>query len=89
MPRFYTDKRKLRKSTPISGHEVTMPPAWIRTLQSKGNLSESVELLYDSIVVIVPRGVRVNEKILAAAVEEDFEDVKFRRKQEKNEAGKD
>lgn len=73
MPRFFTEKRRLRKSTPLSGHEITMPSTWVKNLPPEAD-GQVLELLYDSILVVVPPGVRVNKKALAAAVEEDSDE---------------
>ena len=71
MPRFLKRTYRVRKATSKSGHEITLPPDWInRRRRSGAEEGEDVEVLYDSIVVIVPFGVKVDEKFLAAAIEE-------------------
>ena len=71
MPDFLPKKYKIRKSTTKGGHSISVPPAWIdHRREVSGNPEENVNVLYDSIIVIIPPGVRVNRKLLTAAVEE-------------------
>ena len=70
MPHFIPRKIRLRKTSPKSGHEVSLPPDWIKYHGlDKGN-KETLELLYDSIIVLIPPGVKVNKKALADIIEE-------------------
>ena len=69
MPDFLVKKYKVRKATSKGGHEVSLPPAWIEHREQINPAGgEQVEVLYDSIIVIVPPGVRVNKRALAKAV---------------------
>lgn len=64
---FLRKKYKIRKATAAGGHEITLPPAW---MENK-DIGE-VELLYDPfVIVIVPPGVKVNEKVLEGAFERE------------------
>ena len=72
MPNFFPKKYKIRKSTTKGGHSISIPPAWIEQRKNiSGKTNEEVSVLYDSIIVIIPPGIRINKKILAAAVEEE------------------
>ena len=74
MPRFLPENYKIRKSTTKGGHSVSIPPAWVKQRKSiSGRTDENVDILYDSIIVIIPPGIKVNKKILAAAVEGEEE----------------
>jgi len=72
MPDFLPKKYKIRKSTTKGGHSISVPPAWVEHRKDiSGNPEEDVNILYDSIIVIIPPGIKVNKKVLAAAVEEE------------------
>lgn len=69
MPEFLREHYKIRRATPKGGHEVSIPPAWLKHRKYLGyEEGEEIEVLYDNIIVIVPKGVRVDEIKLAAAV---------------------
>ena len=70
MPHFIPRKIRLRKTSAKSGHEISIPPDWVKYHNLEKGTGEQLELLYDSIIVIIPPGIKVNKKILAAAVEE-------------------
>ena len=75
MPHFLSRKSKVRKSTSKGGHEVSLPPAWIGHRKCIGaDEGEIVEVLFDSIVVIVPPGIKVDKSKLAKAVMESTDD---------------
>ena len=70
MPEFLPKRYKIRNATSKGGHEVSIPPAWVdHRKKVSGDANEKVDILYDSIIVIVPPGIKVNEKLLSAAVE--------------------
>lgn len=57
---FLRKKYKIRKVTAEGGHQISLPPAWVENK----NLEEA-EVLYNSdIVLIIPPGIIVNEKVL-------------------------
>lgn len=65
MTKFVSKKGRIRKTTIKSGHEISVPPAWIIHRKISGaKENEDVELLYDSIIVIVPSGVKIDKKQL-------------------------
>ncbi len=70
MVKFSRYRYQIRKATPKSGHEMTLPPAFIRSRKEISDDLEEMEVLADTIIVIVPPGVKVNERVLAAAIEE-------------------
>jgi len=64
---FLRKKYKIRKVTPEGGHQISLPPGW---MEDK-NIGE-VEVLYDALaVVIVPPGIKVNEKLLEGVFERE------------------
>ena len=71
MPHFIPRKVHLRKTSRKSGHEISIPPDWINLHGLKGKEKEKLELLYDSVIVLIPPGIKVNKKILEAAIEEE------------------
>ena len=71
MPHFMPRKIRLRKTSAKSGHEISIPPDWVRYHNLGDSKGETLELLYDSIIVVVPPGIKVNKEILATAVEEE------------------
>ena len=73
MPHFIPRKIRLRKTSPKSGHEISLPPDWIKYHGLGKEDNEKLELLYDSIIVLIPPGVKVNKKTLADAIEESIE----------------
>jgi len=64
---FFRKRYKLRLCSPTGGHQISLPPAWV---QGKEHL-DKVEILYNTdICVIIPPGIRVNEKVLEGAFEQ-------------------
>jgi len=64
---FLRKKYKVRRVTSAGGHQISLPPGWIENK----NLQEA-EVLYNSdVVVIVPPGIKVNEKVLEGAFERE------------------
>lgn len=61
---FIRTKYKIRGT---GGHRISLPPAWI-----EGRNIEEVELFYDPLaIVIIPPGIKVNEKVLEGAFERE------------------
>ena len=64
---FLRKKYKIRKVTMKGGHQISLPPGWM-----EGKNIGEVEILYDALaVVIVPPGIKVNEKLLEGAFERE------------------
>ncbi len=64
---FLKKKYKIRKVTTEGGHQISLPPGWMENRDI-----EEVELLYDALVVVnVPPGIKVNEKVLEGAFERE------------------
>ncbi|MDP3064776.1 MAG: hypothetical protein Q8O40_16485 [Chloroflexota bacterium] len=66
MGTIYRRAYRLRKATPKWGMEVTLPPELVR--QEVMKPGDTVDLLYDGFVLIVPQGMRVDEESLRRAV---------------------
>jgi len=62
---FFRKTYKLRKQTAEGGREITLPPSFMEKVSDV-----ELEVLYDPrAVVILAKGVKVNEKVLEAAFE--------------------
>jgi len=62
---FFKKTYKLRKTTAEGGREITLPPSFMEKVSDV-----ELEVLYDPrAVVILAKGVKVNEKVLEAAFE--------------------
>jgi len=62
---FFRKTYKLRKTTAEGGREITLPPSFMEKVADV-----ELEVLYDPrAVVILAKGVKVNEKVLEAAFE--------------------
>ena len=62
---FFRKTYKLRKTTAEGGREITLPPSFMEKVSDV-----ELEVLYDPrAVVILAKGVKVNEKVLEAAFE--------------------
>ena len=62
---FFRKIYKLRKTTAEGGREITLPPSFMEKVSDV-----ELEVLYDPrAVVILAKGVKVNEKVLEAAFE--------------------
>lgn len=76
MPHFIPRKIRIRKTSTKSGHEISLPPDWVR-YHKLDEGEDKVELLYDSIIVLVPPNMEVDSEKLAKAVKpkkkEEFE----------------
>ena|GEM_PF-6281127 len=66
MGTIYRRTYRLRKATPKWGMEVTLPPEL--AAQQVMKPGDTVDLLYDGFVLIVPQGARVDEEFLRRAV---------------------
>ncbi|MCK5560253.1 MAG: hypothetical protein KAJ51_06650 [Thermoplasmata archaeon] len=64
MVRFYKETYKIRRAAQ-AGHEITLPPLWVKNTTKAGS---KARVLFDTIVVIVPEGIEIDEKILSRAV---------------------
>lgn len=66
MGTIYRRTYRIRKATPKWGMEITLPPE----LGTEDGMKpgDTVDLLYDGFVLIVPQGVRVDEEFLRRAV---------------------
>lgn len=64
--KYLSRRYKIRRATTRGGHEITLPPDWVRAHDGHGD----VELLYGLVVVIVPDGISVDLAMLDRAVKE-------------------
>lgn len=64
---FFKKIYKARKVSTAGGHEITLPPSFMENIDDV-----ELEVLYDPrVVIILARGMKVNEKILEAAFERE------------------
>ena len=62
---FFKKTYKVRKVSTAGGHEISLPPSFMEKVDDV-----ELEVLYDPrAVVILAKGVKVNEKVLEAAFE--------------------
>lgn len=67
---FYHRLSKIRRATPKGGHEISLPGNWVKQLANKDG---KLTILYGDVIAIIPPGVKVNRRVLAAAVETEAE----------------
>ena len=75
MPHFIPRRIRIRKTSSKSGHEISLPPDWVK-YHKLDESEEKVELLYDSIIVLIPPRMKVNLDKLAKAVEIEEENAR-------------
>ena len=64
MPHFIPRKIHLRKSSSKSGHEISVPPDWVKYHDLHDKDKQELELLYDSIIIVSPPGTKLSKKTL-------------------------